>query len=588
MQRVETCVIRRRLHSSTSNIPCLQAALTLADADTAAHAAALLALENSARASVAAIPVVPSTSSYISVSDRPAPQTLLASVEDVFGSVCLEPRDPDIHVHTPHCTHAGFVASPNAFLAAFTAHPGNARSFVSLGLSEGDSASLIGSAALKQLHDEILRRFSNQLKSMVVPISCLLPSQLIALSLMSRLAGTQDVLMRLGEGQGKSIVLALAAAAALKAARSPQRVIVFTSSDHLALRDHAFASKFFAAEALESIAITHDSSSLVGFQTARVIYANALAVDRLLSDLIMDFNEGEFLGPDQAAFVNVFFSIEESSYAVILDEFDLLLDDLVKQLPKVKRIPTYILSRADAEHPSQDIIPELRTDEHDSLRWICADEAEAFVDPLTGVTCSKVYTMMYSEGNERAGWFHLAPSVFRLSQFLERAESVKGLSGSTNDDSTYVLGRRNWGSTIPFFALPSWHDPTVFDTEIIPSGFESEIAIKSGSVGNDVRNRSVWCQTRRVINRPEDRIIPMDPTTGLPFIGKVFLEDISLPTLAEVDIWAQQIVSDIIVTSHRGPKRPVLVFAPSANKLFRSGPPVVAGRSPPVRTTTSK
>lgn len=401
-----------------------------------------------------------------------------------------------------------FIFSVGDFSATFQAHVGNKVALASLGFSQAAIDSALGPAALMQLNDDTLRRYAASLYEMSVSVSFILPSQLIAVNLASRLAPERDLIIRAGTGQGKSLVLALSAVAAFRDAPSPSRVFVLTTFDHLAVRDEAFASRLANAEGLTSIALTHDPASLSGFTLARIVYANAFAVEKLLGELIVEIYEGRTLGLDQATFVNTLFNIEDSSNYVLLDEFDLIFDDLRR---------------------------------HET-------------------------------------------GFFRLSQFLERAVRIVGVSGSMSDDAKVVFGSRKGGATVSHFVLPYSHDPELFDTRIVPDDFEAEAPIDWGSEADLKEGSGIWCHTRKVINNPDDHVVPNDPATGIPYTGDIIRASFAIPTLAEVEAWAQQIIGDIIgVTSQPGPKRPILIFAPSANKVFKIGPPAKAGEWPPVR-----
>ena len=59
-----------------------------------------------AREAVAAIPVLPVTSSFLALSPPPTPQALRTAVEGLLGTLILAPPSPPPHVHTPHCDHA--------------------------------------------------------------------------------------------------------------------------------------------------------------------------------------------------------------------------------------------------------------------------------------------------------------------------------------------------------------------------------------------------------------------------------------------------------------------------------------------------
>jgi hypothetical protein len=70
----------------------------------AARAPLLLAQSDSARAAVAALPVLPATSSHLAVSALDA-RELRATLLGAVGSLDTAPPDPAVHVHTPHCWH---------------------------------------------------------------------------------------------------------------------------------------------------------------------------------------------------------------------------------------------------------------------------------------------------------------------------------------------------------------------------------------------------------------------------------------------------------------------------------------------------
>ena len=87
-----------------------QAAVVLDDVDIVAHSGALLTLGDTARAAVAAIPVLPVIDAFISLT-APSPQVLQQAIVAAMGSLALSRPLPLPHVHTPHCEHAAPAAS---------------------------------------------------------------------------------------------------------------------------------------------------------------------------------------------------------------------------------------------------------------------------------------------------------------------------------------------------------------------------------------------------------------------------------------------------------------------------------------------
>lgn len=88
-------------------MPTLQAAETFDDTELVARAPVLLAREISARASVAAIPVSPATSSFIALKAAPTSPDARGAPAAHFGQLLISP--PVIftpHVHTLHCEPA--------------------------------------------------------------------------------------------------------------------------------------------------------------------------------------------------------------------------------------------------------------------------------------------------------------------------------------------------------------------------------------------------------------------------------------------------------------------------------------------------
>ena len=436
----------------------------------------------------------------------------------------------------------GLIFSVDDFCASFRSHEKNAATLSAFDAAAVDA--VLNPAALAELGATTIAKYREEFNSIAgAPVNFILPSQLIAVAVATRLM-PHDVLLRLGTGQGKSIVLALIAISLLRTSHgvaTPHRVIVLTTFDHLAVRDHAFASRIFSREGIRSCAVTSDPVSLNGFAAAQVVYVNAVAIESLVAHLVLKIYGEEALSPSETAFVQTFFGVNTvSTYAVLLDEFDLILDDLRARRPFVFNIPKTMLSEDDVK-TYRSVYPPLA-----EARAQRAGDEQSCVDQDHGGRFSRVSHVMRERGSVV---YYLTPAVFRLSQFLEQASRVIGLSGSTNDDDHYVLHGRNGDVPVPYFSMPYSHDPELFDTRILPLEFANDAPIEEGSSASLGEANGIWCRTRAVIGSSVDTTLVVD-----------------------VHCWSQRIVADIRgVTSQPGPKRPVLIFAPSVDKTFKNG-----------------
>lgn len=430
----------------------------------------------------------------------------------------------------------------------FRSHPCNAAALASLRLPPAILDAELSPAKLSEIEAEFFKKFDELLKNAGgVPMTYILPAQLIAVSVATRLV-RQDCLLRLATGQGKSIVLALIAMSALRpdGRTPPSRVFMLTTYDHLVKRDHAFAGKLFEAAGIRSIAVTCELSSLKGFADAQIVYANVMSVDKLLADLVMRLYEGTSkLSRDEAAFVNAFFCIDAAPFAVLLDEADLILEDIRLQQPFCRKIPSTMLG------PSDVIANREFSNTLAKVQPVAVKEKPNCV---VSQTIGNVFFMVHRlESRDGRSQYNLSPCVFRLIQFLARAERVIGVSGSAEEGN--VLPGRSAGSPMAYFELPFSHDPSRFNTHISPADFTSETPYHGSS--DDLKEASgIWCHARRVVNAGADPAVEL--------------------AAAEVGEWCQLVVDDVKLATkpaaHGGPRRPVLVFAPSTNVTFRPTP----------------
>lgn len=87
-------------------LPPLQAASGSDDAAISILTPELLCREGAARAAVAALPALPSTSPHLVVRALAVPLAIRGLAAGLIGAIEVAPPPPAPHVHSPHCFHA--------------------------------------------------------------------------------------------------------------------------------------------------------------------------------------------------------------------------------------------------------------------------------------------------------------------------------------------------------------------------------------------------------------------------------------------------------------------------------------------------
>ena len=393
-------------------------------------------------------------------------------------------------------------------------------------------------APLKQLNERTMLRYRKVFSAMDVPIAFLLANQLLAVQLITRVTSA-DLLVRLGTGQGKSIVLALSAIAECKAGRD--KVFVFTSYNHLALRDHAVAKPAFQVEGLSSCVLTTDKSSLAGFASAKIVYANVMAIDGLVRRVVMKLHAGDVISESEAAFVSTMYGLRPLNFSVLLDEYDLLIDDMEGNQPFFMDMPPAVMTRDDVVRHQKFGPPGLSSE---PLREQIREPA---MDMAAG-TSHFTLNGYYFRGDDGKPFYFLLPGVYRLGQFLTPAARVVGLSGSTSVEGTKLPGRAD----PPLAEMPASQDPATFETRIFPAELDNVSLLVGGSPAQLDGGSGIWCHRREVIQGGTDAA-----SRGLVLMGCVErwcaavctdLAAIQAPAVPEAGAAVQ--------------RRPVLIFVP--------------------------
>lgn len=402
-------------------------------------------------------------------------------------------------------------------------------------------------AKLEALNEHVMATYAGALsgagRANAIPVQALLANQLIAVKLATTVSPSSSVLMRLGTGQGKSLVLTLAAIFERECADRPSKVFVVTSYAHLAERDHAFAQKLLDVRRISSCVLQPYLSSLDGFASRSVVFADLRTIDSLVRSALMQLLEGAPVSEGVSAFLRTVFCLDDANtYSVLLDEYDLLVQDLENDSPYGVKLPSAMLKYDDVVIHSK-FYPRLKSQRTPAVPTSTPGANDA--DGSKFVT----YRGSYFKRYDGSLYYFLVPTVFRLGPFLRGATRVIGLSGSTDDSSSSLPGR---SGAIPVYELPSSQDPQHFETCILPTGDIASHSTLTGSAA-DLRGHSgIWLQHREVFGGDVGRWC------------SAIVEDVR-------SVQAHDFTSATTVGTQVMPRRPVLIFVPAMLTVPRPG-----------------
>ncbi|MBS4169098.1 DEAD/DEAH box helicase [Parachlamydia sp. AcF125] len=332
--------------------------------------------------------------------------------------------------------------SKEDFIHSFCAHEGNKSQSL-----DNDLRAIMGDLAIKET---IIHEFGDFLRTRPIPVHFILPNQALALQLcMCEEFKDQNLLIRLGTGQGKSIVIAVAALHEARRIKDVAngRVFVFTSYDHLARRDHELGENFFKKEGIKSLCIStiHDVSRFNN--QVKIIYADIENIDSIVREIMVRLLENR-ASPAEKAFIKTIYE-NSAEDRIILDEYDLLLYDLERKRPFVETIPPNLLN-VNFVRSNQDYWPWLAEQTGKGGKGTTSHAT----DRSTGKDYCTVPFYSASSG------FNLYISIMRLSKLIKRAKRVIGLSGTALQGESHNL------SNPLYFEIPSSQNPEVFGTKI--------------------------------------------------------------------------------------------------------------------------
>lgn len=303
-------------------------------------------------------------------------------------------------------------------------------------------------------------------------IDYIMPNQALATHLCCCADLAQDnILLKMGTGQGKSVVIAAVAANEASKLQSHQFVFVLTAYDHLARGDHKAAQGIFAPKSIKSTCLTtvEDLQSIA--PETKVIYASAkslqLIVLRIMARQLSAF-AGESSDPNQSKNMDFLKLLYNGQHRYILDEFDLVLNDLDFSRGVVFPLPASTLDRSFVAAHRQ-----LARKLHESTEAAVNRNAgpnEGLRPTTDGSDGMRTNSVSYPYVKDNAGhWrYNLSVGALRVSMLLAQAQRIIGLSGSCNGNTfDKVLGLES--TAAKYFEMPASRDPDTFETRLVES-----------------------------------------------------------------------------------------------------------------------
>lgn len=335
--------------------------------------------------------------------------------------------------------------SKEDFIRSFCSHEVNSHR-----IAAGELQRALGDLSIKEA---VIRDYGDFLRKLPIPIHFILPNQALAIQLcVCRDFESRNILIKMGTGQGKSIVTGTTALnEARKIKDKPNgRVFVLTSYDHLAKRDHELGANFFKKDNLRSLCISKIEDVANFTSDTKIIYADIENIDTIIRKIILKLiqNQASF---SEKLFIKVIYGSPNEDLRIILDEYDLLLHDLELKEPYVEGIPSGEFFNVEYVRRNHEYWPGLANDTHNPTE----QKSKAKADLSSG---KEYTTVQYYQHSDRS--FNLLVSVTRLSNLIRRAKRVIGLSG------TALQGEKHCVHEPLFFELPSSQNPEVFGTKI--------------------------------------------------------------------------------------------------------------------------
>jgi len=299
-------------------------------------------------------------------------------------------------------------------------------------------------------------------------------NQVGALTIVDSLIDSHNIFLKLGTGQGKSLIAEMSAIRLLGSSNPPKRVFIFTSYDHLAKRDHQEMEFLSTVSGYPSIYLSSSTSfqnEKEKINNARIIHIDSECFHSFLSESLsqaLDTNQSKSV----SEIVNFFFKQEES--AVILDEGDLMiLDDPGHRYlcPFSKTFNTNSMNMNDERDRFDSLIGsgfiQALNDKFSGSYNNWYDHEKQKIDlkkPFVHEASGKTSTFAECFAQRiKDGKFTFSPLLFNFSAFVRSFRNVLFLSGSIHERNVGVFqdyftnGKNNFYANIPlFFGSHNW------------------------------------------------------------------------------------------------------------------------------------
>lgn len=294
-------------------------------------------------------------------------------------------------------------------------------------------------------------------------IEYIMPNQALA-AYLCRHPDLQDenILLKMGTGQGKSIVIAATALGEAERLGVGEFVFVLTGYDHLAQRDHETGRDFFAPRNVESACISTLADLDALPSHAKVIYADTKSLQQVAQQAVAYqlaslSNPEKF--PPKPGHLDFLNRLYTGKHRFVLDEYDLVLNDLDFSRGGVQ---AFGAAAIDAQFVTKNAAysPYLA-----GLKKAEVPNLGTSRDKADGINYSTLSTA-YALDQKGQPVYFLRTGALRVSQLLAGASRIIGLSGSAEGDTLgSVLGLGHLSAK--YFELPSSRDPDAFATRIV-------------------------------------------------------------------------------------------------------------------------
>ncbi len=310
-----------------------------------------------------------------------------------------------------------------------------------------------------------IERHEEYLSTLPVPIYFLLPPQAIAMQIAYGLP-KHNILMKVGTGQGKSLIIAfIALQMALKLKDNPKgKVFVLTSYDHLAKRDESSGKNFFKKDGIESLCISTVADVQKMTSHTKIIYADMHTIEGIVREIVMKLFQN-LASLEDKEFLKAIFGQDGEELQLILDEADILIDEGRFKDSWGMDIPVNVLNAANVKelHLFCPFLVERTIEAEKSSINLLAQTTKVEKSPSKIVENSNT-GLASTKGawyDVSTGCYSIPPCALRLTQLISRAQRVVGVSGTAEAKHVELLRKQD----AIYLEIPSSQNPLVFSTK---------------------------------------------------------------------------------------------------------------------------